>query len=627
MQEPQIILKKVKVHNLKSVDLILNHNELIVFTGVSGSGKSSLAFDTIYVEGQRRYVESLSTYARRHLGDLAKPDAELISGISPTIAIEQKTAGRNPRSTVGTMTGIYDFMRVLYARIGIAHCPVSGEIVTPQSAEQILRTIRQLPPETRIILLAPFAKNKKGEFKDDFAEFTRKGYTRIRLDNNIVDLSEEIKVDGKVAHDIDIPEDDNRLAEAVNQALEVGNGLMSVLRVDTNEETLFSQHAYSPKSGLSYGPLGPSDFSFNHPSGMCPECQGLGIIQEFDLEKIIDPELAIAEDCCKVASSYQTVRFGNIYDNLARLYDFNVKTPWKKLSEKAKKVFLYGTEKKWTRMQFVHPLKKSRWTEFVHWRGVLHEAKERFNQAQSDFYRGNMLELMHESICSACKGERIRPYPAAATVGGKRIAEVTAMAIDEALAFFQTLALTQQERTIGEELLKEIVQRLQFLTGVGLHYLALERTAPTLSGGESQRVRLASQIGSGLVGATYVLDEPSIGLHPRDNAKLLLTLKSLRDKGNTVIVVEHDEETILAADTIIDVGPLAGQLGGTIVVQGSIRELLASPNSITGAFLSGKEKIPIPSRRTWEAALTIEKATHHNLKGITVEIPLKLLSQ
>jgi excinuclease ABC subunit A len=631
MQEPQIILKKVRVHNLKGVDLTLNHNELIVFTGVSGSGKSSLAFDTIYVEGQRRYVESLSTYARRHLGDLSKPDAELISGISPTIAIEQKTAGRNPRSTVGTMTGIYDFMRVLFARIGIAHCPVSKEVVTPQSAEQILRAVRRLPQETKLILLAPFAKNKKGEFKEDFLELTRKGYTRVRLDGTIIDLSEEIRVDGKLSHTVDIvidritvrPEEDNRLAEAVHQALEVGQGLMSIFNVDKREETLFSEHAYSPASGLSYGPLEPSDFSFNHPSGMCPECQGMGIVQEFDLEKVIDPDLSISQDACKIASSYNTVRYGNIYANLARLYHFDIHAPWKTLSETAKHAFLYGIEKKWTRMQFVHPTKRSRWTEYVQWRGVLHEAKERFNQAQSDAYRTNLLALMHESICSACKGERIRPYPAAVTIGEKRIAEVTAMAIGDALEFFKGLLLSAQERTIGEELLKEIMQRLHFLLGVGLHYLALERTAPTLSGGESQRVRLASQIGSGLVGATYVLDEPSIGLHPRDNSKLLQTLKNLRDKGNTVIVVEHDEETILAADTIVDVGPLAGQLGGTIVSQGSIQDLLASPDSITGAFLSGKRKIPIPPRRKWETALKIEKATHHNLKDVTVEIPLK----
>jgi len=631
MQDSQIIIKKVKVHNLKNVDLTLNHNELIVFTGVSGSGKSSLAFDTIYVEGQRRYVESLSTYARRHLGDLAKPDAELISGISPTIAIEQKTAGRNPRSTVGTMTGIYDFLRVLFARIGIAHCPVSGEVVTPQSVEHILRTIRTFPEGTKLILFAPFARNKKGEFKDDFAEFIRKGYTRLRLDGNIIDLSEEIKIDGKVAHDIDIvidrlvlrPEEDNRLAEAVGQALETGNGLMSVRDVDSDNETLFSQHAYSPKSGLSYGPLEPSNFSFNHPLGMCLECQGLGVIQEFDLEKVIDPDLSIAEDCCQIASSYETVRFGNIYDNLAKLFHFDIKTPWKKLSEKAKHAFLYGVEKKWTRMQFVHPVKRTRWTEFVQWKGVIHEAKERFNQAKSDFYRSNMKALMQESVCSVCKGDKIRPYPAATTVGKKRIAEITAMAISDALEFFERLPLTKQEKTIAEELLKEIIQRLQFLTGVGLHYLALDRIAPTLSGGEAQRVRLASQIGSGLVGATYVLDEPSIGLHPRDNTKLLETLKTLRDKGNTVIVVEHDEETILAADTIIDVGPLAGELGGKIIVHGDVKTLLDSPDSITGAFLSGKMKIPIPTRRKWTSSLVVERATHHNLKNITVEFPLK----
>ncbi len=634
MQEPQIILKKVKVHNLKEINLTLNHNQLIVFTGVSGSGKSSLAFDTIYIEGQRRYVESLSTYARRHLGDLSKPDAELISGISPTIAIEQKTAGRNPRSSVGTMTGIYDFMRVLYARIGIAHCPVSGEVVTPRSAEQILRTIRLLPLETKLILLAPYAKNKKGEFKDDFAELLRKCYTRIGLDGKFVDLSEEIKVDGKVAHDIDIvidrlslrPEDDNRLAEAVTQGLEAGHGLMSVIEVETQSETLFSEHAYSSKSGLSYPALEPSDFSFNHPRGMCPECQGLGIIQEFDLNKIIDPNLSLAEDCSLIASSYKTVKYGNIYNNLARLYDFNVNTPWKKLSEKAKKVFLYGTEQKWTRMQFVHPIKKTRWTEYVHWKGILFEAKTRFNEAKSETYRANMKELMHESQCPLCQGQKIQRYPAAATLGNKRIAEVTGFAIEDCLQFFQNLKLTSQEQIIGSEVLKEILQRLQFLMGVGLHYLSLDRTAPTLSGGESQRVRLASQIGSGLVGVTYVLDEPSIGLHPRDNIKLLHTLKNLRDKGNTVIVVEHDEETILAADTIVDVGPLAGELGGKIIVQGTIQDLLAAPDSLTGAFLSGKKKIAIPkSRRKGQKSLVIKKATHHNLKGITVEFPLKTL--
>ncbi len=629
----QIILKKVKVHNLKEVDLTLTHNQLIVFTGVSGSGKSSLAFDTIYVEGQRRYVESLSTYARRHLGDLPKPDAELISGISPTIAIEQKTAGKNPRSTVGTMTGIYDFMRVLYARIGIPHCPVSKEPVRPQSAEQILRSILELPSGTKLMILCPYIKGKKGEFKDDFAELTRKGFTRVRLDGKVVDLSEPISIDGKVAHDVDLVidrislqmEEKQRLAEAVTQALELGQGLLSILEVDSGKETLFSQYAFSPKSGLSYGPLEPHDFSFNHPSGMCPTCQGLGMIQEFDLNLIINPELSIAEDCFSVGSSYTTVRYGNIYDNLARIYGFKVDTPWAKLSEKAKQVILYGSEKKWTRMRFIHPVKQNKWDEYVQWRGVLAEARERFQKAESDVYRNKMRELMQEAICPDCHGEKIRPYPAATLLGGKRIAEITAYSIDDTLSFFQGLNLTPQELQIGTELLKEIVQRLIFLKGVGLDYLSLERTAPTLSGGEAQRVRLASQIGSGLVGATYVLDEPSIGLHPRDNHKLLQTLMRLKDKGNTVIVVEHDEETIRAADVIVDVGPLAGEKGGQIIVKGSIDELLASPDSITGAYLSGRLSIPIPKRRKAAGKLKLEQASHHNLKGIDVEIPLKVL--
>lgn len=632
-QQPPIILKKVRVHNLKGVDLELRHNQLIVFTGVSGSGKSSLAFDTIYVEGQRRYVESLSTYARRHLGDLPKPNAEVISGISPTIAIEQKTAGRNPRSTVGTMTGIYDYMRVLYARIGIPHCPISQERVRPQSAEHILRSIQELEKGSKIVILSPFAKGKKGEFKEDFAELVRKGFTRVRLDGRIIDLSETIQVDGKVAHDVDLvidrlvidPSEEKRLAEAVAQALEAGLGLMSVLNMENGQELLFSQFAYSPKSGQSYGPLEPSDFSFNHPSGMCPTCQGLGLIQEFDLEHVINPELSIAEDCCSIGSSYTTVRYGNIYNNLAKLYGFKIDTPWKKLPEKARKVFLYGTEKKWTRMQFVHPVKKTRWTEFVQWRGVLAEARDRLQKAQSDVYRNKMAELMQEMTCPDCQGARIKPYPAATLLGGKRICDVTAMGIDDALTFFTSLKLTQEEKKIGEELLKEIVQRIQFLKGVGLDYLSLERTAPTLSGGEAQRVRLASQIGSGLVGATYVLDEPSIGLHPRDNAKLLETLRRLQEKGNTVIVVEHDEETIRAADLIVDVGPLAGQNGGRIIVKGSFEDLINSNESITGAYLSGRLKIPGYKKRKADAKITIQKASHHNLKGIDVDIPLQVL--
>ncbi len=631
-----MVLRKVAVHNLKKIDLELDLKQFIVFTGVSGSGKSSLAFDTIYMEGQRRYVDSLSTYARRQIGEFPKPEAESITGISPTIAIEQKKASKNPRSTVGTMTGIYDYLRLLYARIGVAHCPISGEPVLPQSPEQILRRIQRLPEKSKILVLAPYIKNKKGEFKEELALLLRRGYTRIRLDGKIVDLSEEIAINSEVAHDVDVivdrlvlsREERGRLLEAVNQALDVGEGTMMLLHADTEEEQLFSTHAYSPKSGLSYSPLESHDFSFNHPTGMCPACHGLGTLLNFSIEKIIDPEKSIAEDCCKISSSYQTVRFGNIYDNLSRLYRFNIKTPWKKLSKQAQGVFLYGNEQKWTKMEFVHPTKRQSWTEYVQWEGVLSEAKRRYQEASSDAYRSRMEELMEESVCHACQGARIRPYPAATLLGGKKIHELTAFSIEKSQAFFSQLTLTEEEELIGGELIKEIRGRLSFLSEVGLQYLALERTAPTLSGGESQRVRLASQISAGLSQATYILDEPSIGLHPRDNKRLIESLRSLCDKGNTVIVVEHDEEMICAADCIVDVGPLAGEQGGEIISVGPMRSLLENERSLTGAYLSGRLTIPVPKKRraATDKALIIEGATHHNLKNITVTIPLEVLT-
>lgn len=633
-EKSKIILRGVKVHNLKNVDLDLDRGKFIVFTGVSGSGKSSLAFDTIYIEGQRRYIESLSAYARRHLGEMSKPDAQLISGLSPTIAIEQKTAGKNPRSTVGTMTGIYDFMRVLYARIGIPHCPISGETVTPQSTQSIIRKILAFPEKSKLIFLAPYAKNRKGEFKDDFVELIRKGFTRARVDGKILELTDQISLDGKITHDIDLvidrimlkKEEEKRVAEAVTAALEAGQGVMSVLNSDTLDETLFSQHAYSAKSGCSYGPLNPQDFSFNHPTGMCPKCHGLGRVAEFALDRIIDPNLSIAEDCCKIASSYTTVRFGNIYDNLARIYGFDVRTPWKKLSKKAQEAFLYGTKEKWTKMIFVHPHKRQRWTDYVQWKGILFEAHKRLQEATSDLYREHMKELMEESICPECQGARIRPYPAATLLGGKRIYELTGFSIDKCLQFFQSLVLFDSDLVIAEELLKEIKERLIFLKEVGLHYLTIDRTAPTLSGGESQRVRLASQIGSGLSFATYILDEPSIGLHPRDNLKLLNSLSRLCAKGSTVIVVEHDEETIRHADQIVDVGPLAGSKGGEILFQGKAKDLLKCDRSLTAAYLSGKLSIPMPKKRRplTEKFLFIEGAAHHNLKNVSVKIPLGL---
>jgi excinuclease ABC subunit A len=632
VNQKKIVLKKVCVHNLKSVDLTLNTNDLIVFTGVSGSGKSSLAFDTLYVEGQRRYVESLSTFARRQLGEMTKPDIEHASGISPTIAIEQKTAGRNPRSTVGTITEIYDYLRVLYARIGVPHCPVSGEPVLPQSRERIIKVVQSQPQGTKLMILAPYAKDKKGEFREDFQELLRKGYMRARVDGKIVNLDDEITLDGNLSHNIDIvidrmavqPANNSRLAESVTSALNLGSGVCSIVNTDTQDEQLFSMHAFSPQSGLYYTSLEPHDFSFNSPSGMCPQCNGLGICNEFDLDKVINPDLSIAEDCCSVGSSYNTVRYGNIYNNLARLYDFSVQTPWKKLSQQAKNVFLYGIEKKWTRMFFEHPETGATWTDHIMWHGVLREAHDRYAEAKSEGYRKKMDKLMSQQICPECHGQRLKPYPAATLLQGKRISEVTAMTVQNCLHFFESFALEPNDALIAADLLNEIRERLKFLLEVGLHYLTLDRTAPTLSGGEAQRVRLASQIGCGLVGITYILDEPSIGLHPRDNKKLIHTLKHLRDMGNTVIVVEHDEETMWEADHIVDFGPGPGVRGGEIVVNGDIAALLESKRSVTGAYLRGDLRIPIPKKRRkpGKEAIQIKGATHHNLKNVSVKIPL-----
>lgn len=634
MKNKKIILKNVRVHNLKGVNLSLQPKELIVFTGVSGSGKSSLAFDTIYVEGQRRYIESLSHQTRRYLADLPKPDAESISGIAPTIAIEQKLSVRTPRSTVGTLTGIYDFLRVLYAKIGTPHCPVSKEPVEAQSREKIIARIQNFPKNSKLIFLAPFAKGKKGEFREEFKELLSQGFMRLRIDGAWVDLGEIEELEGHTLHDVDIVIDrlsvdetsKSRIAEGVHLGLELGKGFFSVYNMETKEETLFSQSAYSKKSNLSYGPLEAHDFSFNHPAGMCPTCHGLGIASDFDLAKIIDPQLSIAEDCCLIASSYQTIRYGNIYNNLARLFKFDIHKPWKELPEKAQQVFLYGVEQKWTKMKFVHPEKGTSWTEFVRWPGVLKEAKDRLTAAKSDAYRKKMGELMAQGKCPSCQGARIKPYPAETRLGNKKISEITALPLEEALTFFEKIQLEPIELQIGEELLKEIRERLKFLIDVGLSYLSLDRTSPTLSGGESQRVRLASQIGAGLVGAIYVLDEPSIGLHAADHHKLIQTLFRLRDQGNTVIVVEHDADTILAADTVVDVGPGAGSHGGEILFCGPGKELLAHPLSLTGGYLSGRLKIKIPEvrRPLSDKKITVVGACHHNLKNITVSFPLHM---
>ena len=630
-------LKNVRVHNLKSVSLELEENQLICFTGVSGSGKSSLAFDTIYVEGQRRYVESLSQHARRFIGELQKPDVEAVSGITPTISIEQKTAGRNPRSTVGTITEIYDYLRVLYARAGTAHCPISGEPVIARSSEEIIQEIKCTFQGKKLIILAPYLRAKKGELKDDFEAIIKKGFTRIRLDSKILLVSDEISLEKAHPHDVDIvidrievnAQNEQRITESVLYALDSGDGSVIVYNPESDEERLYSTKAYSPKSDRSYQPLDPQDFSFNSPIGMCQDCQGMGVKHEYVFEKIIDETKSIAEDTCLIASSYKTVRYGNIYDNLARIYDFDVHTPWNKLPELAKKVFLYGTEKKWTRMRFVHPVTGSFWNDLVQWRGVLYEAYDRYLQAKSDNYKRKQEVLMHLGICTSCKGARIQPYPAATEFQGKKIYEITNFPIEEALKFFEEAKnkLSYQDAIVAKELLNEICSRLEFLNNVGLEYLQLSRSSPTLSGGEAQRVRLASQIGSGLVGVTYILDEPSIGLHPVDNKKLIHSLKNLRNKNNTVIVVEHDEEMIRASDHIVDFGPKAGLQGGEIIYSGSLKGLLADKKSLTGAYLSKRKEIAIPKKRRKGSGkyLKIIDACHNNLKNVSAEIPLGCL--
>ena len=443
-----IFLKKVRVHNLKEVSLTLEGGELIAFSGVSGSGKSSLAFDTIFTEGQRRYVESLSTYARRRFGDLPKPDADAIEGISPTIAIEQKTAGRNPRSSVGTMTGIYDFLRILFARVGKAYCPVSGEPVSAQSVEQIINEVLALPKGSKILLYAPYVRGKKGEFKEEFVDLLRKGYSGSGSmgSSSTSKRGPRSTPSGSRCRPLDRPARHRRGGknpdiEGCQTALRIGKGMLLIYDAGTEKETLFSQHAHSLKSGISYPALAPQDFSFNHPQGMCPACQGLGTKTSFPVSLIIDPEKSIAEDCCCVASSYTTVRFGNIYDNLAGIHNFSVDTPWKELSEKAKNAFLYGEKKKWTQMRFTHPTTGKSWTEYVDWKGVIAEAQRRYGEAKSEIYRNNMEALMEKGICSSCHGARIKPYPAAAQIGGKTIGEITSWPIEECLSFFKSSPL------------------------------------------------------------------------------------------------------------------------------------------------------------------------------------------
>lgn len=628
----QITISNATVHNLKGVSCVIPHGTLCCLTGVSGSGKSSLAFDTIFVEGQRRYVQSLSHQAKRIIGSLPKPEVEAIEGLTPTIAIEQKRAGGSPRSTVGTLTEIYDYLRVLYARLATPYCPISHEPLTSISRQEIIDTILNRYVGRSILMLAPAVRQKKGELKDDLQALERKGYSRVRLDGLITRISDIESVDKSSSHTMDvvvdrlkiIEENRKRIIESASNALEIGHGVVIIVDAESEDEELFSENAYSKASGTSYPPLEPSDFTFNSPSGMCEECQGLGERYEFILNKIIDETKSIAEDCCSIAGSYKTVMNRNIFDNLASLYNFSVHTPWSKLSEKAQQVLLNGTDRRWVRMVFINPNTGATWTDNVQWKGILYEAKKKYQNAKSERYKRQMEEYMHLSICHACHGSRLKPYPAASRLNGLTIHELTEKSIDEVALFFQNFVLSPRF-SYAEEAISQVRSRLSFLQKVGLGYLSLGRPTTTLSGGEFQRVRLASQIGSCLAGITYVLDEPSIGLHPEDNERLIESLLELKKRGNTVIVVEHDEQMMRASDWIIDFGKGAGVCGGEILHQGTVSDLESVPSSLTSDYLFNRRTIAKQEnvRGTSKKKLILQGVSHRNLHNVDLEIPLE----
>ena len=633
MAMDQIVIKGAREHNLKNVDVTIPRDKLVVFTGLSGSGKSSLAFDTIYADGQRRYVESLSSYARMFLGQMEKPDVDSIEGLSPAISIDQKTTSKNPRSTVGTVTEIYDYLRLLYARIGVPHCPVCGREITQQTVDQIVDQILSLPEKTRVQILAPVIRGRKGEHQKELENARKSGYVRVRVDGILYDLSEEIKLEKNKKHNIEIVVDrlavsdsiKSRLTDSIETALRLSGGLM-IADVPGGEEMLFSQNYACPDHGVSIGELEPRMFSFNNPMGACPTCTGLGTFMKVDPDMVIpNKNLSIREGAIK-ASGWYIGESGTIaqmyYEALAKHYGFSLDTPVKELTKKQLDALLYGTKG-----ERIHMVRKKEYgtgsydTEFE---GIVNNLERRFRETQSSFIRDEITQVMSSVPCPDCHGERLKPEYLAVTVGGKNISEFCKMSVTDALNFVEELELSSRDAMIGAQILKEIKARLGFLQSVGLDYLTLSRASATLSGGESQRIRLATQIGSSLVGVLYILDEPSIGLHQRDNDKLLATLQRLRDLGNTLIVVEHDEDTMRAADYIVDVGPGAGVHGGEIVCAGTPKEIMACKESITGQYLSGARKVPVPEvRRPGNGGfLTVRKARQNNLKGIDVKIPL-----
>ena len=632
--QDKIYIKGARQNNLKNVDVEIPRDQLVVITGLSGSGKSSLAFDTIYAEGQRRYVESLSSYARMFLGQMEKPDVDYIDGLSPAISIDQKTTSKNPRSTVGTVTEIYDYLRLLWARAGTPHCPICGKEIRQQTIDQIIDQILELPEGSRIQILAPVIRARKGEYTKIFEDARRSGYVRVRVDGALYELTEEIRLEKNKKHNIEIvvdrlvirPDIRQRLTDSVETASGLAGGLVIANLLQEERDILFSQNYACEDCGVSIEELAPRMFSFNNPYGACPACTGLGSQLKIDPQLVVPDETKSILDGAIQASGWSNIRGDGIsrmyFDALAKKYRFKLTTPWQDLSDGVRDIILYGTKGEKLDLKYDRPQGKG----VLHqsFEGICNNLQRRYSETQSESSRRDLEELMSESPCPVCKGRRLKMESLAVTVGGSSIYDFTTLPVTEALAFVDRLVLTQTQMLIAERILKEIKSRLGFLRSVGLEYLTLSRSAATLSGGESQRIRLATQIGSSLMGVLYILDEPSIGLHQRDNDKLLATLRELRDLGNTLVVVEHDEDTMRAADYIIDVGPGAGVHGGYIVAAGTPEEVSADPNSLTGQYLSGRRYIALPEQRRKGngKTLTIRGAAENNLRGIDVSIPL-----
>lgn len=632
-----IKIRGANENNLKNIDVDIPRNELVVLTGLSGSGKSSLAFDTIYAEGQRRYMESLSSYARQFLGQMEKPDVESIEGLSPAISIDQKSTNHNPRSTVGTVTEIYDYFRLLYARVGIPHCPKCGREIAKQSVDQMVDQIMALPERTKIQLLAPVVRGRKGTHAKLFERAKKSGYVRVRVDGNMYELSEEITLDKNIKHNIEIivdrlvvkPGIEKRLTDSVENVLELAEGLLVVDVID-GESLNFSQSFSCPVCEISIDEIEPRSFSFNNPFGACPECFGLGYKMEFSEELMIpDPSLSISQGAIAVLG-WQSCTDKNsftraILDALCKEYHFDLDTPFEDYPKEIHDILIYGTGGKEVKVYY-----KGQRGEGIYpvaFEGLIKNVERRYRETGSQTMKAEYETFMNITPCSACKGQRLKPGALAVTVGDKNISEVTTLSIERLQKFLDELQLTETQQLIGNQILKEIKARISFLMDVGLDYLTLARATGTLSGGEAQRIRLATQIGSGLVGVAYILDEPSIGLHQRDNDKLLATLKHLRDLGNSLIVVEHDEDTMLAADYIVDIGPGAGEHGGQVVAVGNAQEIMKNPNSVTGAYLSGKIRIPVPTERKKPTGyLKVVGAQENNLKNIDVKFPLGVMT-